>query len=244
VSGSGGEGQPPSSPHERPKRLAAIETSTALGSVALFEEGRLVAEESVRVSNAHGESLLPMIDALFRRVGWAPADVGRWAVGIGPGSFTGARVGLATAKGIAIATGAEIVGVTSLDAVVQGISDEDCLVVGLVAAAKSEHFVQGTRKGARLLPPAHLKAWEIVPQVLSLHATGPVLVVGAGAPEVDWSPFGERVSIRAEPPHDVPCASSVGRVAMTRPADDLPRLEPLYVMPPHITISKRDKVER
>ncbi len=56
------------------RRLAAIETSTALGSVALFEDGALVAEDERRVSNAHGESFLPMVNALFERVGWRPGD--------------------------------------------------------------------------------------------------------------------------------------------------------------------------
>ena len=65
-------------------RLAAIDTSTALGSVALFEDGVLVAEDSRRVSNAHGESLLPMVSALFARAGWAAADVARWGVGTRP----------------------------------------------------------------------------------------------------------------------------------------------------------------
>jgi tRNA threonylcarbamoyladenosine biosynthesis protein TsaB len=142
--------------NHRPRRVAAIDTSTTLGSVALFEEGRLVAEDAMRVSNAHGESLLPMVSALFARVGWEPADVERWGVGIGPGSFTGARVSLATAKGIAIATEAELVGVTSLDAVTHGLRGSD-LVVGLVRASKGELFVQARRGDVLVLGPSHVR---------------------------------------------------------------------------------------
>ena len=70
-------------------RLAAIDTSTALGSVALFEDGRLVAEDSRRVSNAHGESLLPMVSALFARAGWAPGRRGALGRGHRSGQLHG-----------------------------------------------------------------------------------------------------------------------------------------------------------
>jgi len=104
-------------------RLAAIETSSPVGSVALFENGALVAQDEKRVSTGHGEQLLPMLDALFARNGWVPTDVTRWAVGIGPGGFTGVRIGVALAKGIVMATGADLVGVTSLDALAADLAD-------------------------------------------------------------------------------------------------------------------------
>jgi tRNA threonylcarbamoyladenosine biosynthesis protein TsaB len=215
-------------------RLAAIDSSTALGSVALFEDGRLVAEDCLRVSNAHGESLLPMVSALFARVGWDPGDVGRWGVGIGPGSFTGIRVSVATAKGIAIATGAELVGVTSLDAVTYGLAGND-LVVGLVPAGKGEIFVQATRGASIVIGPAHMRAEEIAARIAALEPRGVVVAAGVAAAEVDWSALGARVSLSVEPPHDVPRASSVGRIAMTGSPDDLATLEPFYVKPPEIT---------
>lgn len=228
-------------------RLAALDTSTALGSVALFDDGVLVAEDARRVSNAHGESLLPMLSALFERVGWKAADVARWGVGLGPGSFTGVRIAVATAKGIALATGAELVGVTSLDALAQGVSAP--LVASLVAAGKGEVFVQ-VRAGDRMvLGPGHVPTGDVAARVVAaatgwgpdranLSAGGPLIVVGEAARDVDWSAAGAVVSLLTDPPHDLPHASSVGRLALGRPAEDADDLEPIYVRPPEITMPK------
>jgi tRNA threonylcarbamoyladenosine biosynthesis protein TsaB len=221
----------------RPRRLAAIDTSTVLGSVALFEDGRLVAEDAVRVSNAHGESLLPMVSALFARTGWEPGDVARWGVGVGPGSFTGVRISVATAKGIAMTTGAEIVGVTSLDAVAYGL-DGDALVVSLVAAGKGELFVQARRHGDLVLAPSHVRIEDVAATIAALDPRGVVVAAGEAAGEVDWSALGTRLSIMVAAPNDMPRASAIGHIALTRSPDDLATLEPVYVRPPEITAPK------
>ena len=229
-------------------RLAAIDSSTALGSVALFEDGALVAEDSQRVSNAHGESLLPMMSALFDRLGWTARDIARWGVGVGPGSFTGLRIAVATAKGIALATGAELVGVTSLDALAHGLEDAprdpsgdastDPAVVSVVAGGKGEVFVQVRRGGAQLLGPLHVRSADVAARVREAVSGGPVVVVGEVASELDWSELGARVRRVVAPPHDLPRASSVGRIALGRPAEDADALEPVYVRPPEITLPR------
>jgi tRNA threonylcarbamoyladenosine biosynthesis protein TsaB len=218
-------------------RLAAIDTSTALGSVALFQDGELVAERSQRVSNAHGESLLPMVAALFAETGWTPADVARWGVGIGPGSFTGVRIAVATAKGIAIATGARLVGVTSLDALAHGI-DAD-LVASVLAAGKGEVFVLARRGGQLVLAPSHVRLAE-VGEVLAgaLGSSAAIVVAGEDAAGLDLSALGSRVTLAAAPPHDLPRASIIGRIALSREPDDTDALEPLYVRPPEITMPR------
>lgn len=219
------------------RRLAAIETSTAVGSVALFEDGHLIAETSSRTPNGHGESLLPAMDALFDRVGWSPRDVARWGVGVGPGSFTGVRVAVATAKGIVLATGAELVGVTSLDALAEGIGGGE-LTVSIVPAGKGEVFLQVTKDGRTIREAAHLAIAAAPAYVVDLAPDGLVVVVGEAARQVDWSPLGARVSLVTAEPHDAPRASSVGRIALQRPAGPGDRVEPLYLRPPQITMPR------
>jgi tRNA threonylcarbamoyl adenosine modification protein YeaZ len=176
------------------------------------------------------------MDAVFARVGWSPAEVARWGVGIGPGSFSGSRVALAIVKGVAVATGAEVVGVTSLDALAWGV-DEVRLTVSVVAAGRTEAFVQATRAGSIVRPPVHLPLSDVASWVARLEPSDEgVLVLGEGAKGIDWSALGARCVLSNEAPHDRPRASSVGRLAMVRDPDDADALEPLYVMPPKITV--------
>jgi tRNA threonylcarbamoyladenosine biosynthesis protein TsaB len=221
----------------RPARLAAIETSTEVGTVALFEEGRLVGEDEVRAPNGHGESLLPMLAALFERHRWSPGDVSRWGVGVGPGSFTGTRVAVATAKGIALATGAELVGVTSLDALAHGIAEGE-LTVSVVPAGRGEVFIQATKHGRMICAPEHLAVSMVGRRLADIAPEGRVVVVGAAARQVDWADLGGRVSTVSDAPHDVPRASSVGRIALGREPQNADRLEPTYVRPPQITMPR------
>jgi len=218
-------------------RLAALDTSTALGSVALFDGDTLVAEDSQRVSNAHGESLLPMVDRLFARVGWRPKDVERWAVGIGPGSFTGVRIGVGTVKGIALATGAEVVGVTSLDAVAFGHGHGHGAVASVLFAMKGELFVQVKRGGETLLAPSNLRIAD-APGVLAGLGLADLVLVGDAVALLDASQLWSDWKRITEPPHDVPRATSVAGIAMTRAPDDLAALVPLYVRPPEITMPR------
>jgi tRNA threonylcarbamoyl adenosine modification protein YeaZ len=219
-------------------RVAGIETSCAVGSVALFEAGVLIAQDEKRVSNAHGEHFLPMMAELFARIGWTPTDVARWGVGIGPGSFTGVRVGVALAKGIVLATGAEIVGVTSFDALAFGLGDVESLVVSVVPAGKGELFVLARAGGRVLLGPMHLALPEIPGRVASLEWPGPIVVAGEAARELDWSLAGDHVRLEVEPPHDVPRAVAVATLALARAPEDADALEPVYVRPPEITMPK------
>jgi tRNA threonylcarbamoyladenosine biosynthesis protein TsaB len=219
--------------------VCALDTSTALGSVAIYDGDRLVVEESRRVSNAHGESLLPMVDRLVRGAGLAPREIARWCVGIGPGSFTGVRIGVATVKGIVLGTGAEVVGVGSLEAMAALVPPEvsaGATVVAAIAAIRGELYLQAsgavTSEPVCLAPPA-IAAWL---EGLGALADAPVVVVGEAGSVIVLE--GREVRRLHEGDHALPQARGVALAARGRPATPFAELEPVYVRPPEITIPR------
>lgn len=211
-------------------KLCALDTSTALGSVALYEGERLVHEAAQRVSNAHGESLLPMIDAAFAAAGWRPGDVARWAVGTGPGSFTGVRIAVATVKGIALATDAAVVAVTSLEAMAALALEREprAVVIAAIDAIRGEVYVQAcgaVRSDPACLPPSDIPGW------LARVAPGErdPLWVGEAATRLGVS------RVLAEGDFALPHARGVALAARGKGPVPIDLLEPVYVRPPEIT---------
>lgn len=101
--------------------ILGIDTSTNYGSVALIENGRLLSESYLPLNYSYSNNLINVIDNLLGRNKTEIADVDGYAVSIGPGSFTGLRIGLATCKGFHIATGKPIMPVGTLDAMVESL---------------------------------------------------------------------------------------------------------------------------
>ena len=97
-------------------RILALESSALAASVALVEDGTLKAQNMQQAGLTHSKTLLPMIHALFTTLGQTLDDVDKIAVAIGPGSFTGIRIGLSTAKGLAWAKDKPLAGVSTLEA--------------------------------------------------------------------------------------------------------------------------------
>ncbi len=126
--------------------ILAFDTATDVATSALVLDGEVLGERASRAS-----TLLEDVDALLRQAGAHTGDIEALAVGIGPGSFTGVRVGLATARGLALALGVPVAGVSTLDALAAGAPG----AVPVVDARRREVFVlQGE---PRVLAPAQLE---------------------------------------------------------------------------------------
>jgi tRNA threonylcarbamoyladenosine biosynthesis protein TsaB len=95
--------------------VLGIDTASSAGSVALARQGEIVAAAGLLERGAHARDLLVQIDALLGRAGLRPADLNGVAVTTGPGSFTGVRIGLATAKGLAYSLGIGLAGLSTLE---------------------------------------------------------------------------------------------------------------------------------
>jgi tRNA threonylcarbamoyladenosine biosynthesis protein TsaB len=212
-------------------RLVAVDTSTALGSVAVYDGDTLLAEEARRVSNAHGESLLPMIAEVTGRAGLGPRDVERWCVGIGPGSFTGVRIGVATVQGIVLGTGAELAGVGSLEAMAAlaaPLAGPDEAIVSAIAAIRGELYVALAGTEPACLPPEELGPW-----LAAATSRRAILLVGEAARGLMVPAFAVRHL--ADGLHALPHAQGIAAVGRERQAVDPSLIEPVYVRPPEIT---------
>lgn len=108
--------------YNRSVRILAIETATRKGSWALVEDGQVVAQAAGEDEQSHAERLPRVLVALLAARGLTFADVDAFAVATGPGSFTGLRIGIATAQGLAMATGARVIPVPTLDAIAEGVA--------------------------------------------------------------------------------------------------------------------------
>src|SRR5688572_26806657 len=121
-------------------RVLAVDTSTMAGGVALLEDDRVVGESLLDVRTTHSERLMLAIDRALTDAGWRPASVDGLAVAIGPGSFTGLRIGLAAVKGLALALACPIAGVPTLDAMAAGLPWASRPVCPILDARRDEVY--------------------------------------------------------------------------------------------------------
>jgi len=191
-------------------RILALETSGVAGSVAALDDDNLLAELELNPRQRSAQSLAPALVELAARVGWRVIDAQLIAVTVGPGSFTGLRVGVTTAKTLAYAAGAEVLGVSTLETIALRAPADVAELSAAIDAQRGDVVAQAFRRGAdgwpepasaeRLTP---LTEWlDRVPAGIAI--SGPILHKVKSLPS----------QVRAlDPSLWDPTAAAVGRVA-------------------------------
>lgn len=162
--------------------LLAIETATTACAIALATSDGARRSAVVSDDRHHTESLVPGIRDLLASVGLSPQSLERIVVDRGPGLYTGLRVGLATAVGLSLAVGCELVSVTSLEVLAAGAHRAGARGTLLVAVdgRRGEVFVQSFQLG-EVVTPTSDPTVERPSEVIARWAEGPVTVTGDGA---------------------------------------------------------------
>lgn len=121
-------------------KLIGIDSSGLVASVAIMEDDKLVAEYTVNNKKTHSQTLLPMLEEIVQSTGLDLKEVDAIAIAAGPGSFTGLRIGSATAKGLGLALKKPIVPVSTVDALAYNMYGTDCLVCPIMDARRNQVY--------------------------------------------------------------------------------------------------------
>ena len=198
-------------------RVLALDTCLSSCSVAVLDGERTLAWASEPMERGHQERLAPLAREVMERAGLAFSDLDRIAVTLGPGSFTGLRVGLAFAKGLGLALDRPVIGLGCLEVLAAPYAAAPGRTLALLPGRGDAVCRQVFEGGLALGPP-------VLGEVADLDALGPVARI-VGAPDLagEVLPGADRV------PASTPDAAVAGRLAASRRAEPL---VPLYMRPP------------
>jgi N6-L-threonylcarbamoyladenine synthase/tRNA threonylcarbamoyladenosine biosynthesis protein TsaB len=223
----------------RPKRLLAFDTSTAQGSVAVFEGESLLSERIWRRAQSHSEYLTAEIEEALREASLHARDIEALAVGQGPGSFTGIRVAINAARALGYALKTPVF-VRDTSAILIEPVRRDEPVLTLINAQKNSFFVSTFSRGETSHAPTGWRRtrsleFMTLSEVEALLLGGPHLTIGDGVElaQLDLKPEAKLNLIRDVAISNFPLASSLGRLTLSQqvqhPPLDWNAVQPLYI---------------
>ncbi|MBI4838219.1 MAG: tRNA (adenosine(37)-N6)-threonylcarbamoyltransferase complex dimerization subunit type 1 TsaB [Nitrospirae bacterium] len=198
-------------------KILALETATMAGSAAIVQDEELIGEIRVNISTAHAERLMPSIEYLLKASRISIKDIDAFAVSIGPGSFTGLRIGLSTAKGFSYSTGKPIISVPTLDAFARTLPFCPHFICPMLDARKNEVYA-GLYKWeigicTKIVPETAINPADFLRQI-----KGPAVFIGEGAriyKKLIKDALGD-AALFAPVSKMIPSASAVGEIALEK----------------------------
>lgn len=224
--------------------ILAVDTSTNVGTVALYSsETGLIGEITINIKRTHSENIMVAIDDLLKLTEHTINDVDKLAVSIGPGSFTGIRIGVAVAKGLAYSLGKEIAGINELDAIAYGAVETDCEIIPIIDARKERGYYSRYRyENGKLVRTDDYGVGEIR-EYLEDKKDRKILFLGDGAlkySELIKEVMGENAKF-AMKSLTLPRASLIAELAVER-EDNLYTMEPFYLSKAQAEREKERKI--
>ena len=215
----------------------------------------MLAAESRALRHGHAEMLFPMIERVMAEAGLAPAQLDAVAAAIGPGGFTGIRVGLAAAHGIALGVGARLVGISSFAAVaarVAGIGESGCdMLLVALDSRRADLYVQLFARdlASPLAAPQALLPDRLGDYVAGLapglrHPDAPLLIAGDAADAAAAALGGRVRCVLAGDSAPDAKGVAVAALAELRSGALAGPVRPLYLRPPDVTVPKRPLAKR
>lgn len=203
--------------------VLALDTCLGACSAALTADGASLAWASEAMTRGHQERLAPMVREVLAKANIPAAAIDRIGVTIGPGSFTGLRVGLAFAKGLALALGQPCVGIGTLESLAASIPAGGGQAAA-IDAGRGRLYLQLFDRGQPLRAPGILTVEAAAARLVELRGAGAVTLVGPGAALLAHAVAdADLIALTA------PCALAVARLAAGAP---LAAPRPLYLRPP------------
>ena len=202
--------------------ILAMDTSNKALSLALLHDKELLGQVTLNIKKNHSITLMPAIDFLMNSLDMKPTDLDRIAVAQGPGSYTGLRIAVATAKTLAHTLKIELVGVSSLQALIP--DQVEGLVIPIMDARRNNVYAGFYQFGQVVQPEAHLPLAEVLE--MAGAANQPVTFVG------ETAAFAEQIEAalpQAAILPTLPDAAAVGRLGLDLPAQSIHDFVPNYL---------------
>jgi len=176
--------------------ILSLDTTTAGGSAALMDDGRLLEEQPGDASRTHGERLPSELLVLLERHGRRLADVDLFAVAAGPGAFTGLRIGIATVQGLALAERRRVVAISALEALAWAVCPPlarepiaDLVVITCMDAQRGEIYA------AAYEPPGDAASWRQAGESGGVRELAPPVAASPAALLASWAPLADRPAL-------------------------------------------------
>jgi tRNA threonylcarbamoyladenosine biosynthesis protein TsaB len=181
-------------------KILALDTSTSHLTIAVLDGEKILASFHQRVDRNHSSMLIPMIDETLKKANTKLRDIGGFVIGIGPGSFTGLRIGVATVKGLAYSSGKPIVAVPTFDAVARNVIGFGGVICPVLDARKNKvyaAFYKSDKAGIKkiskylLVPAAELMKISEKYDKIFFIGDGVKIIARPENEAFDWHPRAE-----------------------------------------------------